>query len=36
MKFLGPIIEERLRKTEEYGNDYPDKPVGLMDVRNQK
>jgi hypothetical protein len=27
MKFLKPIIEERYRKIEEYGKDYPDKPV---------
>lgn len=29
MKFLAPIIEERLSKIEEYGKDYPDKPVGF-------
>lgn len=27
MKFLAPIIEERFKKIEEYGKDYPDKPV---------
>ena len=27
MKLLGPIIEERKRSLDEYGNDWVDKPV---------
>jgi hypothetical protein len=30
VKHLGPIIEERKRKIEEYGMDYPDKPVSVL------
>lgn len=29
-KYLGPSIEERRRKIEEYGQDYPDKPNDLL------
>lgn len=27
VEHLRPVIEERQRKIEEYGQDYPDKPV---------
>ena len=30
LKHLGPVIEERKRNIEEYGIDYPDKPVSLF------
>ncbi|KAJ6570549.1 cytochrome P450 [Mycena vulgaris] len=30
MKFLGPIIEERLENEREYGRDWPDKPNDLI------
>ena len=30
LKFLKPIIEERLRKIDEYGLDYPEKPVSSL------
>ena len=30
LKHLGPVIEERKRKIEEYGTEYPDKPVSLF------
>ena len=29
MKHLGTTIQERLDKEEEYGQDWPDKPVNL-------
>ena len=28
--FLQPVIEERFRKIEEYGKDYPGKPVSRL------
>ena len=30
LRYVGPVIEERLRKYEEYGREYPDKPVGSI------
>ena len=30
-KHLRPIIEHRLRLVDEYGSDYPEKPVCLLD-----
>ncbi|KAF8503961.1 cytochrome P450, partial [Gautieria morchelliformis] len=30
LKHIKPIIEERMRKIEEYGSDYPDKPVDMI------
>jgi hypothetical protein len=33
MKHLGAIIEDRLKKAEEYGKDWPGKPVRIFVCR---